>query len=45
MEEQSGDPLGAHPERVLAGGPMRVRVVDAEPVLTRDEGAVILKRR
>jgi hypothetical protein len=27
------------------GAPMTVRVIDSEPALERDEGAVILKRR
>jgi beta-lactam-binding protein with PASTA domain len=45
MEDRAGDALGAHPERVTAGGAMQVRVAAGEPTLTRDEGAVILKGR
>jgi beta-lactam-binding protein with PASTA domain len=45
METEDEDALGAHPQRVLAGGPARVSVAAGEPTLTRDEGAVILKRR
>jgi hypothetical protein len=45
MEDEVGETLGAHPQRVTAGGAMEVRVAAAEPALTRDEGAVILKRR
>jgi len=45
MEDGDGDALGAHSQRVMAGGPVRVSVAAGEPTLTRDEGAVILKRR
>jgi len=45
MEDQVQEALGAHPQRVTAGGATQVRAADAEPTLTRDEGAVIFKRR
>jgi hypothetical protein len=47
VEDETEDALGAHPQQVLArGAAMRVRVAAApEPKLSRDEGAVILRRR
>jgi beta-lactam-binding protein with PASTA domain len=43
VEDETEDALGAHPERVTAGAAVQVRIADAEPRLTREEGAVILK--
>lgn len=45
VHDGDGDALGAHPERVVEGGAVEVRVTDAEPVLARDEGNAILKGR
>lgn len=44
VADESEDPLGVHPQQVLArGGAVQVSVAGGEPRLTRDEGAVILR--
>ncbi|HKP74938.1 MAG TPA: hypothetical protein VJT67_05310, partial [Longimicrobiaceae bacterium] len=43
VDGDDGDPLGAHPQRVTAGGEIRVRIVGGEPALTADLGARILE--
>jgi beta-lactam-binding protein with PASTA domain len=46
MDEAVAEGQGMRPVRVVTpGAPLAVRVIDSEPVLVRDEGAVILKRR
>jgi len=46
MDESAGEEQEMRPVRVISpGAPMAVRVSDSEPVLERDEGAVILTRR
>jgi len=37
------DPLGAHPQRVIDGGQIQVRVAGREPALTADFDAGIFK--
>ena len=43
VDDENDDPLGAHPQRVIDGGEIRVRVAGAEPALTADLEAGILK--
>jgi hypothetical protein len=43
VDAPDDDPLGAHPQRVIEGGQIQVRVVGREPALTADFDAGIFK--